>query len=469
MAIDLEHIHLDFFEGEDFVRELFQGYYPPSDEEFYEIWDSGLVILDANALLNLFKYSEATRNVFFEILERLKTKLWIPHQVGYEFHENRLKVTYSQRKAYDTFDGRIEKAISEPINILDEYKDHSSIDVSALLAIFEEVNERARKELTKLKSEQPGDSKIAQKEADILNKITALYSGKIGGAFTETELESLYVEGAKRYEAKIPPGHEDVKTKQHPKMYGDLILWKQILEKVKSNPTSAIFVTDDAKEDWWWVFEGKTIGPRHQLVDEYAETTSGKRIHFYSVKQFLNYGTEKLTIKVSKSTLDEVQSFATSGLAHGFFNTTQTYLENLRMRGTSSFEEITSYFSVEDEVKWNEFWQNIVDLEYAKPQKTEPSFLDVTGRIKSEEVLKYEQIIEDLHWKKSMNNWYSEKIMWFRQLRIILLIELRQLKGERKDAIYSSDLMKQGDLESEILRIDKEIENNMNQRLHFEV
>jgi hypothetical protein len=72
------------------MRETFPGYYTPSDAEFKRLWTKSLFVLDANVLLNLYRYSSETRKKLIEILQRLDTRLWVPHQAALEYQRNRL-------------------------------------------------------------------------------------------------------------------------------------------------------------------------------------------------------------------------------------------------------------------------------------------------------------------------------------------------------------------------------------------
>ena len=42
------------------MRKTFRGFYQPGKKEFQELWNSCLFVLDANVLLNMYRYSEAT-------------------------------------------------------------------------------------------------------------------------------------------------------------------------------------------------------------------------------------------------------------------------------------------------------------------------------------------------------------------------------------------------------------------------
>ncbi|MBP0029400.1 MAG: DUF4935 domain-containing protein [Roseofilum sp. Guam] len=82
------------------MKDLFPSYYRPNQEEFKEIWQSAIFILDTNVLLNLYRYSEETRKQFFSVLEQLSDQLWIPYQVALEFQDNRLVVVQETKKRF---------------------------------------------------------------------------------------------------------------------------------------------------------------------------------------------------------------------------------------------------------------------------------------------------------------------------------------------------------------------------------
>src|ERR1051326_1722089 len=82
------------------MRELFPGYFRPTTEEFKALWASCLFAVDANVLLNLYRYSQATRQELEKALATVQDCLFIPHQAAREFLRNRLSVTAGQAEEY---------------------------------------------------------------------------------------------------------------------------------------------------------------------------------------------------------------------------------------------------------------------------------------------------------------------------------------------------------------------------------
>jgi len=287
------------------LKNLFRGYYAPNESELTDIWASALVVLDTNALLNLFRYSQTTRDEFLLVLQTFQKSLWIPHQVGLEFHRRRLDVINQQESAFDEIELAISAAKNDVSRSLKKFERHPSLNSAALTSALE----TGLAEIGRLVAETRKNHRLSIVDGREYDKtfelITVLYEECVGLPFTEQDLENLYDDGRRRYERKIPPGYKDA-DKPEPDRYGDLVLWKQIVARGTETQKPVIFVTDDAKEDWWYRIAGKTQGARIELVDEYF-AASGQRIHFYSPDRFLSYAKERTGSSVSQESISEVE------------------------------------------------------------------------------------------------------------------------------------------------------------------
>ena len=110
----------------------------------------------------------------------------------------------------------------------------------------------------------------------VWREVDEVFGGKVGDAYDPGRLDEIFKEGRERYDNKIPPGCEDARNDRGAaaeggegnRRFGDLIPWKQTLDKAKETGLPIILVTDDRKEDGWWKSTGKTVGPRPKLVEE---------------------------------------------------------------------------------------------------------------------------------------------------------------------------------------------------------
>lgn len=287
------------------MKSHFLGYYPPTATELDELWVNGLVILDTNALLNLFRYSPSTRDDFLKVLTALRDRLWLPHQVALEFHRHRLEVMDQQTEAFAEVEVALKAAQSSVAKTLQKFRRHPSLDISTFSKQLDEKIKEQLDSLAEAREEHETSILKGKTYESTFESITDLFDSKVGGPYGTDELNALYVEGAARYEAKVPPGFKDA-DKPEPERYGDLVLWKQILGKGSTEPRPAIFVTDDAKEDWWYKVKGRTQGARVELVDEYLAATS-HRIQFYTPERFLSVANSRSDSGVSTESLNEVE------------------------------------------------------------------------------------------------------------------------------------------------------------------
>lgn len=139
---------------------------------------------------------------------------------------------------------------------------------------------------------------------EVLEKINKLFEGNVGGNYEKQKLEEIKKEGSDRYEKKIPPGFKD-KEKPEDKKYGDLILWKQIIDKAIDTKKPIILISGDVKEDWWLENNGKRLMPLPQLKKELFDK-AGVDFHIYTADRFLElYQAD--TKKIDEKAIKEVR------------------------------------------------------------------------------------------------------------------------------------------------------------------
>lgn len=95
------------------MRTMFPEFYRPTEEEFQKLWQECIFSFDANVLLNIYRYSPATTENFFSILERLHERVWIPHQAALEYQKNRLNVISQSHQLSKGLQETIKSKINE--------------------------------------------------------------------------------------------------------------------------------------------------------------------------------------------------------------------------------------------------------------------------------------------------------------------------------------------------------------------
>jgi len=134
----------------------------------------------------------------------------------------------------------------------------------------------------------------------IEQKLSQIFDGRVGPPYKD--MHDIYVRAEQRLQLSIPPGFKDAAVKKDFHRYGDVVLWLQLLDYAKAHRKSIIFVTSDAKTDWWLERDGKTIGPRPELLQE-MHATADVTFHMYSFDRFVEYADKHLESKVKPAVL----------------------------------------------------------------------------------------------------------------------------------------------------------------------
>ncbi len=264
------------------MKNLFRGYYHPSKKEFQDLWENCLFIFDSNILLNLYRYSQKTSDEFVKIITSLSPRIWIPHQVALEYQKNRLKTIKEQMDVYDEIIERLNKLKAE---LVKEYPRHPYFDIKKVDSTFSKLIT----ELNKLKEKHPN----LFEEDTLRNEIERLFEGKIGVKYPPEKLEEIYKEGGIRFAKEIPPGYLDAKEKKGDNKYGDLVIWHQIIDEAIEIKQPVILVCDEKYEDWWIKLDGRLMGPRPELIEEFFEKTN-LTFYMYRSDRFIKYAREYL-------------------------------------------------------------------------------------------------------------------------------------------------------------------------------
>ena len=290
------------------MKNLLPEYFEPTDEEIKQVWQNGTIVLDANVLLNLFRYSAKSREELIKILEHYKDRLWIPYQIAFEFLENSISVPSSLSrslsdtlKAIDSIAGTLESLLK-----LNQYDKYHLLKPDDLRKDFKKFQSKMHEKVEKIQKEYN-----AFDVDEIVKRITELFDGKVGPDFSEDDLSKIIKEGEKRYNEKVPPRYEDLKTKKDaPKrhLYGDLIWWEQAMKYSKDNHLDLVIVTDDSKEDWWYKVDNEIKHPRVELIKEFRIKTEGQKFHMYRTSRFMELAKKYDSITISDKSIKEVKS-----------------------------------------------------------------------------------------------------------------------------------------------------------------
>ena len=306
------------------MKDLFPEYYLPKEDDLKDKWSSCLFVIDSNILLNFHRYPKQAGEDLFKLLEQIKDRLWIPHQCALEYQRERASVIAVQKKRFAdvaSLLNSIENKLKNEIDKLQLQKRHHIINPDPFLKKLSSLFGEYKEDLEKSNVDQPD----VQDQDVIRERLDELLKGKIGiRPANQNYLDEIYQEGEQRYKLRMPPGYMDENKEvkgslddfiygglTYKKKFGDLILWKQMIEKIKKDENSSvIFITDDEKEDWWWIEKSQAkrkLGPRPELREEIRRLASAEFFYMYNTERFLKYGKEFLKIDIKEDSIEQAK------------------------------------------------------------------------------------------------------------------------------------------------------------------
>ncbi len=186
------------------MEDLFPGYYSPSDEEFLELWQKCIFIFDTNVLLDFYEHRNETPERFFLVLDAIKYRLWIPHQIALKYYENRINRIKQAESKFEGVKKFLDQITEETTKKLFDHFNSQCFPPEAVQKMTEDVKKLFDSFGDKLASGREELIKINGTDY-IKDKITDLFQGKIcESPIKQDELNEIYSEGDRRYKICCP-------------------------------------------------------------------------------------------------------------------------------------------------------------------------------------------------------------------------------------------------------------------------
>jgi hypothetical protein len=285
---------------------MFPGFYPPRPGELKRFISEGLVVLDTNALLDMYRFTEDARADYIRALGLLGDRLWIPHQTAQEFFERRTTVIQSWRTDREDFDQELNRALGVVIGIIVGYAHRRGVDETGAQTITELVSDAQASILEKLDEVVDAGADIDPAghpdDDPILQQVQELIDDKIGETPDAQYLAKREKEWNIRAAAHIPPGYKD--ARKGDRSIGDYLVWHQTLEEAKRRRTMPVLMICNEQKPDWVRRDGTYSGPRHELVKEMRDHVD-QDFHLVDVHNFMTLANEHLSAHISDSTVDE--------------------------------------------------------------------------------------------------------------------------------------------------------------------
>jgi hypothetical protein len=338
------------------MRKVYKGFYRLTKHELSKAWDEAEFCFDANVLLHLYQYSPALLKSFKSAVSSLGDRIFLPYQVGLEFHRNRHKAITDQTASFEAF-RREYKSMSAAL--LKSIEGHHFLDSEEFKKKLEALEEDIAKTIKQKKSKYPN----YLKDDKIREWVEQTFTGHIGSPPTFEILNVQANEAALRFAAELPPGFKD-SNKDGLRKYGDYFIWCELLRK-SDGKKPIIFITDDVKDDWWTVRDDlkKTKRLPHPTLIQEMWERNNVIYYSYTSEEFLAESRKRKPKSISEENLKEAalvrnsfSSFATLGslskTLEGLGQALVTYQnsENFKAMLNASLGGMTTYYNFSKEI-----------------------------------------------------------------------------------------------------------------------
>jgi PIN like domain len=257
----------------------FVGYKITSPAELDAALREALVAIDANVLLDLYRFRPQTSQDLIKTLKSLGDRLVVPHQALREFWRRRQRAQDSPGDAMRAATDALDKSARSIRDAADRWARAVGVDDDEVSDLIAPVNDA----LGTLKGKLQDVLQDASAEGGgdpILEQLEVILAGRVTSSLSPEERTECVAEANRRIEAEEPPGYMDA-DKQDGDLpeggAGDYLVWYEATHYAKKQDRDLLIVTRDQKEDWWWRQNSDFIGPRPELTLEYHQLT-GRRL-----------------------------------------------------------------------------------------------------------------------------------------------------------------------------------------------
>lgn len=280
------------------MKNRFPEFY--NELNFEKLWKTCTFVFDTNILLNLYSFSKDDYKEFINILDDISSRLWMPHQIGWEYQKNRYSGGIDNAiNKHNTLKGLIKNS-DRPFKDIKKFITENSITELQVDCVDLDLINKCLKEIgISIEKMSSGVTDFDNSNDTIRDKLDFLYNGKVGAEYPIQRLKELYNEATFRYTNNIPPGFKD-KNKKNGNHFGDFILWNQMMDYARDNNNSIIFITEDIKGDWWL-----NKKPHPYLIKEFMST--GQDFYMYNFSDFLTQAKTYLKAKIKQETINKVK------------------------------------------------------------------------------------------------------------------------------------------------------------------
>jgi PIN like domain len=191
------------------LRDQFQHFYQPGDDEVVKAIKTGIVTPDTNVLLALYRLQPDMRDQWFGALAALNDRLWVPHQVATEFHRRRLDVIKEKEHSFKATEDELKALFKRLRAKVEQFGTSIGLEKDHIQGVTEGI--------TSLQTSLTAEINAARKASDVrflgtkidksdkvFERLDNLLGDRIGDAMSPAELAEAQTEALRRVGLEIP-------------------------------------------------------------------------------------------------------------------------------------------------------------------------------------------------------------------------------------------------------------------------
>jgi hypothetical protein len=297
------------------VRELFPEYYPLTDDQVRECVTAGLIVLDTNVLLDLYRLPTTQREHVLGLLEQVQDRVWVPHQVALEYQRTRESVLREQAGHYDSVVSLFREPDRDRVatrlrafKIPDAVKDAAAELIDAYVDAVRNAVSGFVEQAEAITREHVVTREQAHVNDPVRARLDSILAGRVGEA--PSDRDKRIKTALERNSRGVPPGFKDDHKANEEQRAGDYLVWSELLDHAKEQDLTSpvLFVTSDGKEDW----RTRDGGPLPALRREFADH-SGALYHQVSLADLLTLANQHLSATVPDDTIERANNIQLNG------------------------------------------------------------------------------------------------------------------------------------------------------------
>jgi PIN like domain len=209
----------------------FDAYRTVTNDDYRSLFASGLIVLDTNVLLDLYRYHPETRQELLNVLNQLRERLWIPNQVMTEFWAGRESVLEDASDITSTV-GALDKLGEQYMSRVREWTNRAGLREQTADSLVEISRSAFDATIGKIRSLADDKAlKMAEDTAkdSVVIRLESILQGRVGNPLSvERKRAAINKEAPQRFADRRPPGYMDA-NKKNGNPVGDYLIWIETL------------------------------------------------------------------------------------------------------------------------------------------------------------------------------------------------------------------------------------------------